>query len=385
MNKIFYGKQNISNLEIQKVCDSLKTDLITRGNFVSKFENSLANFTKSKYSLSVSSGTAALDCALNSINLKPGDNIIIPVINFTALANLLLNYKKINVYFADVNEFTGQVTPVSIENCIKKNKLKKVKAFFTMYLGGSCIDINNFIKLKKKYKCYFIEDACHAFGSKYKLKKTFYNVGCARHSDISLFSFHPVKTITTGEGGAITTNNKTIYQNCKLYRSHGIVRKKKYWKYDVLKKGVNFRMSDINAAIGIVQLQRINSFLEKRRNLAKIYLKEFYQNNYIHIINNTDIQNSSLHLFLVLIDFKRLKITRDKLIQKLNKVGIFPQVHYIPHYEYSLFKKLKKKDYKNAVKYYEKCLTLPLHFNLKKNDIIKISQNLKTLIKKNKR
>lgn len=385
MNKISYGKQNISNLEIQKVRDSLKTDLITRGNFVSMFENSLANFTKSKYSLSVSSGTAALDCALNSINLKSGDNVIIPVINFTALANLLLNYKKVNVYFADVNELTGQVTPVSIENCIKKNNLKKIKAFFTMYLGGSCIDINDFIKLKKKYKCYFIEDACHAFGSKYKLKKNFYNVGCAKHSDISLFSFHPVKTITTGEGGAITTNNKTIYQNCKLYRSHGIVRKKKYWKYDVLKKGVNLRMSDINAAIGIIQLQRINSFLKKRRNLAKIYLKEFYQNNYIHIINNVDIKNSSMHLFLVLIDFKRLKITRDKLIQKLNKVGIFPQIHYIPHYEYSLFKKLKKKDYKNAAKYYEKCLTLPLHFNLKKNDIIRISQNLKTLIKKNKR
>lgn len=385
MNKIFYGKQNISNLEIKKVCDSLKGDLITRGNFISEFENSLANFTNSKYSISVSSGTAALDCAINAIELKSGDNIIIPIINFTALANLLLNYKQINIYFADVDELTGQITPGSIENCIKKNKLKKVKAFFTMYLGGSCIDTSGFVKLKKKYRCYFIEDSCHAFGSKYKLKKTFYNVGCAKHSDISLFSFHPVKTITTGEGGALTTNNKKIYQNCKLYRSHGIVREKKYWKYDVLKNGINLRMSDINAALGIIQLQRINSFLKKRKNLAKIYIQEFSQNNYIHVVNSVDVQNSAIHLFLVLIDFKKLKITRDKLIEKLNKLGVFPQVHYIPHYEYSLFKKLKKKDYKNASRYYEKCLTLPLHFNLKKNDIIRISNNLKTLINNNKR
>lgn len=382
MSKIFYGKQNISSLEVKKVCETLKQDMITRGNSVLEFEKLLSKFTKSKYSVSVSSGTAALDCALNSIELKSGDNVIIPVINFTALANLLFNFKKINFFFADVNELTGQVTPSTIEECIKKNKLKKVKAFFTMYLGGSCDNIEGFIKLKKKYKCFFIEDACHAFGSNYKIRNISYKVGCSKHSDISLFSFHPVKTITTGEGGALTTNIKNIFEKSKLYRSHGIIRKSKYWEYDVLESGVNYRMSDINAAIGVIQLKRINSFLKKRRELAKVYINEFKDNGLISVINSESIQNSALHLFLILIDFKKLLLSRDQLIKKLNKSRIFPQIHYIPHYKYSLFKKLIKSDYTGASMYFERCLTLPLHFNLNKDDIINISFKLKKLINK---
>ena len=189
-----------------------------------KFEKDFCAYTKAKHSISCSSGTAAIHLALEAIGLKKDDNIIIPAVNFIAAANLS---KKIgaNIFLADVDKNSGQMTPDDLLDCIKKNKIKKIKAFFSMYNGGNPNFIKEFYKIKKKYKCFFLEDSCHALGAKYSIKKKL-KVGNCKYSDVATFSFHPVKSITTGEGGMITTSNAQIFKKCQILRNHGIIRKK---------------------------------------------------------------------------------------------------------------------------------------------------------------
>ena len=260
-----YSKQNINALDKKLVVTSLKADLITTGNFVTTFEKKIKNYFNSNHALSCSSGTAALHIAFKSIDLKPGDVVIMPAINFISAFNLCKTIGA-KIYLADVSPETGQMQPDNVIKCIEKNKIKKIKLILTMYLGGYPENVVEFYKIKKIYKCILIEDACHALGSKYKYKNKFYKIGSCKHSDISTFSLHPLKTITSGEGGVVTTNNKKIFQKMLLFRSHGIRRNEnKHWEYDVIENGFNYRICDINCALAISQLNRINSFLTSRK------------------------------------------------------------------------------------------------------------------------
>ena len=207
-----YNKQNINREDIKIVSQSLKEDLITTGKNVEKFELNIKNKIKSKYVVSCSSGTSALHLSLLSLNLNQNDVVLMPAINFISAYNMSKNL-KLNIYLVDVDPISGQMTPDTLKNCIKTFNIKKIKVLFTMFLGGYPENIPEFYQLKKKYNFKIIEDACHAFGSKYYYKKKYYNVGSCKHSDISTFSFHPVKSIATGEGGAISTNDKKIYNN----------------------------------------------------------------------------------------------------------------------------------------------------------------------------
>ena len=192
-----------------------------------------------------------------------------PSINFISSYNLA-KIMQLKVYLVDVDQYTGQVSPKKILECIKINKIKNIKAVITMYNGGYPENIKEFNEIKKKYNFLLIEDACHAFGSEYKYKNEYFKIGSCKHSDISTFSLHAIKSITTGEGGIVTTNNFKIAKNVELYRSHGILRNnKKHWKYDVVKHGYNYRLSDINCALGLSQLKKINLFLNKRKKYFK--------------------------------------------------------------------------------------------------------------------
>ncbi len=281
MRNIPYGKQFIDREDKKLVISSLSNDLITTGPYVKKFEKELSKYFKSKYSYVCSSGTAAIHLAMMSLKLKKNDTILMPAINFIASYNIakIINLK---VYLIDVDEFTGQITPEKVLECIKINKLKKIKALLIMFHGGFPEYSKKLYDIKKEYNFYIIEDACHALGSEYEYKKKLYKVGSCKHSDISTFSMHPLKTITTGEGGIITTNNSKIAKNIKLLRSHGMIKdKKKYWKYDIIEHGLNYRLSDINCALGISQLKKINFFLKKREKIFTKYYKEFnnFNNN----------------------------------------------------------------------------------------------------------
>ena len=231
MKLIPYGRQYISNLDIKSVKDSLKKEKITTGSYVSKFEKKISNYLGVKYATSCSSGTAALHLAFNALELKQNDNVIMPAINFIASYNICSQYKS-KIFLADVDPNTGQMTPETLETCIKRNGLKRIKLVITMYLGGYPENIFKFYKLKKKYNFYLVEDACHALGAEYLHKKRYIKIGSCIHSDLCAFSLHPVKTITSGEGGLILTNNNKIRKKLNLLRSHGIEREKNHWKYN---------------------------------------------------------------------------------------------------------------------------------------------------------
>ena len=385
MKKIKYGSQNIDSKDIAYVKKALNHEIITTGNFVVEFEEKLKKYFNSKYLLSCSSGTSALHLAIESVGIEKNDNIIVPIINFSALTNVLYSQTNANIYFADVDPLTGQVTPDTVINCIIKNKIKKVKAIFVMHLSGSPNNVYQFYKLKKKLNCYLIEDACHALGASYKISDKKYKIGSCKHSDISLFSFHPVKSITTGEGGAFSTNSKNLYLKAKQYRSHGIIRKnKKYWIYDVKKFGLNYRLSDINSALGISQIKKLNKFIKKRRLLASQYDEHLKNINKIKIVNIDNIKFSSWHLLIVLIDFEKLKLNKEKFIKYLNINSIFAQIHYIPFYEFTVYKFLRKKNYPNAERFYKNCLSFPIHTKLAGKDIKFICNCIKNFLKKNR-
>jgi dTDP-4-amino-4,6-dideoxygalactose transaminase len=367
MKIINYGRQYIDSSDLKKVSLALKQKFITSGNYVKKFEKKIKFFLNVNYAASCSSGTSALHLAFMSIDLKKDDIIIMPIINFIASYNMakLLGAK---IYFADVDKCTGQMTPQTILECVKKNKIKKIKAIIVMYLGGYPENILEFYKIKKKFNCYLIEDACHALGAKYLYKKKYQMVGSCKHADISTFSLHPVKTITAGEGGVITTNNKEIYKKIINLRSHFIQRKNKYWKYDIKQLGFNYRLSDINCSLALSQLEKINKFINYRKKLYNFYQKEFLKlKNFVYLPRYNQNNKSSYHLFIILINFKKLKVSKDNFISFLNKKKIYCQFHYIPIYKFSFYKS-KIKNFYGAEKYYNIGVSIPIYYNLKKID-----------------
>ena len=259
MKKIPYGRQYINNDDIELVSSALRKDLITTGDYVKKFEDDVKNKLGSKFALTCSSGTSGLHLAFKAIDLNKNDIIVMPAINFVAAYNMS-KVMGAKIFLADVDRFTGQMTPETLLACIKKNKLKKIKAILVMYMGGYPENVFEFYKIKKKYRSFLIEDACHSLGAKYEHNYRDIYIGSCKHSDIAVFSLHPVKTITTGEGGLITTNNNFFYQRIFELRSHGIIKDKNnyHWKYNIYESGFNYRLSDINCALGISQLKRIN-------------------------------------------------------------------------------------------------------------------------------
>ncbi len=378
MKPIPYGKQFIDKNDKISVLRSLSNDLITTGPYVKKFEHKINKYLKCKYSYVCSSGTAAIHLALLSIDLKKDDIILMPAVNFVASYNMAKTL-QLKVYLVDVDEYTGQITPNKILECIKKNKLKKIKALILMYHGGFPENPKEFYDLKKKYKFFIIEDACHALGSEYNFKGKYFKVGSCVHSDISTFSLHPLKTITSGEGGIITTNNIKIAKNIRLYRNHGILRNKnEYWKYDVLKFGFNYRLSDINCALGLSQLNKINSFVKKRKKIYEKYIQELKNfNSDLIMPKYSKTIKPSFHLFLINIMFSKIKKNKDHFMKYLVKNNIYAQQHYIPIYKFKIYKKISN-HFSGSEKYFKNSVSIPIFFNLNNDDqnkIIKIIKN----------
>lgn len=370
-----YGKQTISKKDIKNVNKALKAKYLTNGPIVERFENEFSKKVKSKFAVSCSNGTAALHLAFLAAGIKEHDIIIVPVVNFVSTINLLTMIKA-KIFCADVDKFTGRMTPETLKNCIKVNKIKKIKAVVVMHNGGSVEYFKEFFKLRKKYDFLLIEDACHALGSHYP--NTNFPVGSCKFSDIATFSFHPVKSITTAEGGMVTTNNYKIFQKLTLLKNHGIYRKKsskkKYeWSYKILFPGLNYRLSDLNSALGISQLKNLKIFISKRQKIAKYYVK-FFQKSELVNCKNFD-KSSAYHLFIV--NFKN--ISRNQIIQKLFKKKIITQVHYIPAYRHPYYRKKIKGRFKNAEIYYNTSLSLPIFPDLKIKQLKKICNSIKKI------
>ncbi len=381
MKIIPYGRQYVNFQDIKFVCKSLTQDLITTGDYVKKFEIDVKNKLGSKFALTCSSGTSGLHLAFKAIDLKRNDILVMPAINFVA-AYSMSKIMGAKIFLADVDKFSGQMTPETLQACIKKNKLKKIKAIITMYMGGYPENVLEFYKIKKKNRCFLIEDACHALGAKYKYNSRDIYIGSCKHSDIAVFSLHPVKTITTGEGGLITTNSKFFYNRIKLLRSHGIERDKiKHWQYDIKQLGFNYRLSDVNCALGISQLKKIHTFIKYRKKIYNTYKKEFQKySSIIKVVDFYKLNNPSYHLILVSIDFANTRSNKDKLLRFLKDNNVFAQCHYIPIFDLSVYRP-KKIYFKSAIYFYKSTISLPIYYKIKKKNIKKIASLIINFLK----
>ena len=370
----FYNRHNISKTDIDYVKKSLKSNNITKGEFLNKFEKQLCKTFKSKYSLVTSNATSSFYIISKVLKWGKNSNILVSPLTFVAGANSVISAGSKPI-FVDVQDKDQNLDPILVENTIKefKKKKKKIDAIIVTDYGGVPADWKKFYKIKKKYKIILINDNCHAMGSKY-----FNDIGyAARYADIVIQSYHPVKNVTSGEGGSILTNNKKIYQESKILREHGFVSNNvhNYWEREVLRPGFNARLSELNCALGFSQLKRLKKIVNQRRKLAKLYDNYFSNHRYIKI-NKPDLEIfSSYHLYCIRIDFKNLKINKSKFHKVLkDKYKIMLQVHYIPTYKFKVFQnRLYKKNLKNRFekteKYYNETFSIPLHLNLSKKNI----------------
>ncbi len=380
MKIIPYGKQHINKIDIDSVSKTLKHEKITTGRIVDLFENKLQKYLGCKYSVSCNSGTSALFMAFQAIDLKKNDIVIMPSINFVSSYNIVKMFGA-KVFLSDVDEFTGQMTPENIVDCFKRFKLKKVKAILLMFNGGYPQNAEKFKKFKKKFTSYIIEDACHAFGATYKFKGKFYKIGSCKHSDISTFSFHPLKTITTGEGGLVTTNNKNISDKLKIIRSIGIKRSKNHWDYNVIFKSLNFRLTDFQCALGISQLNKVKKFINKRKEIFNFYNKSFSKLDFLEIPKFDNDYKSSYHLYILFIKNFTLK-KKEKFIKYMKKKGIILQYHYIPVNKFKIFMN-EDKYISNKTPRYQNCaISLPIYYDLKKKNQVYIVNCIKKYFKR---
>ena len=377
MKAIKYNKQYIDENDKKNVLNALAEEKITTGKQIIKFENNLRKYLGSKFVSCVNSGTSAIYIAIKSLNLKKNDIVIMPSINFIASYNCAINL-GLKIYLSDVDPKTGQSRPKDVEDTIKRNKLKKVDLVISMYLGGQPDNVVEYYKLKKKYKFLLMEDACHALGGSYEFNNKKYKVGCSNHCDISTFSLHPLKTITSGEGGVISTNSKLIYKKINLLKSHGILRKKKYWNYEVIMNGYNYRMSDILASLGKSQLKKLKLFTNFRNKIFNSYKKILmkYDISFQKVDKN---DYSSFHLVIIL--FKNKSI-RDKVFTGMRQNKFFLNLHYIPIYRHPYYqnKKFSISNFPNAEYYYERALSIPVYYGLENKDLLKFEKVLKKIL-----
>lgn len=368
MNKFIpYGRQFIDDNDIKAVVEVLKSDFITQGRKVPEFEEKLASYCGAKYTVVFNSGTSALHGAYFALGLSKGDEFITTPITFIATANAGL-YLGAKPVFIDIEPDTGNIDVNKIEEKITE----KTKLISLVHYAGHPVDLEKVKQIADKHGLKVVEDACHALGAKYKGEK----IGSCKYSDATIFSFHPVKHITTGEGGAVLTNDKEVYEKLLMFRNHGITKdKNKFlnkphgdWYYEMQFLGYNYRMTDIQAALGISQLKKLDKFVEKRREIAKIYNKAFKDNLYFDIPVEKEYAFHTYHLYPIRLKDKSKK---KELFDKLRQNGIGVQVHYIPIYLQPYYQKLgyKKEICPIAEDFYEREISLPIYPKMDNSEI----------------
>ena len=380
-----YAKQIITQKDISLINKVLKSDIITQGEQKIKFEKKLSKICKSKYAVSFNSATSALHMSCLALGVGKGDWVWTSTNSFVASANCAL-YCNAKIDLIDIN-FTDFNLDIDIleKKLAKAKKLNKLpKVVIPVHLGGLPPNLEKLNYLKKKYKFKIIEDASHSIGAKFKNSI----VGSCKYSDITVFSFHPVKIITTAEGGAALTNSKIIRDKLSELGFHGITRdktkfhykKKGYWYYEQQALGYNYKINEIQTALGYSQLDNLKKWVSRRNYIAKKYLHEF-RNLPFYVQQVGKNIRSSYHLFVIVLKKNKFNIKRDDILNKLKKNNIFANLHYIPIHKQPFYKKFsfKSKDFKNANYYFENSISLPMYAGLKdieQNKVIKIIKNI---------
>lgn len=374
-----YGKQFIDEEDIESVVKTLKSDFLTTGPKVEEFESSICEKIGSKYAVAVANGTAALHIACMSAGIEEGDEVITSPITFAASSNAIL-YCKGKPVFSDINSKTLNMDIDDIE----KNITKKTKAIIPVHLTGEPCEMDRIQEIAQKHGLIVIEDAAHALGAEYKGKK----IGSI--SDMTEFSLHPVKNITTGEGGVVTTNSKEIYEKLKLFRGHGITRDKGImsnnpgnWYYEQIELGYNYRITDIQCALGLSQLKKINVFMERRQAIVNLYNEELSKIESLELKESIKDVKSGNHLYIVKLKLEELKVDRNRIYEALIRENIGANLHYIPVYLHPYYQKLgyQKGLCKKAEEAYEQILTLPLFPAMEDNDAYDVINSLDKILK----
>lgn len=379
MKTYTYSKQKIITSDIRRVLSTLKKDLLSRGPNVTKFEDKLCSLTKSKFAIAVNSGTSALIAAVQSLSLKKNSSIIVPNITFIASASaaLLSGY---NVILADVCKNTGLLKINELKKVINS---KNISCLINVHLNGNIENLKEIYLICKKKNIKIIDDACHALGTTFTLNNKKYSIGDNSFCDITTLSFHPTKLITTGEGGAILTNNKKIHDKIRLIVNHGYKKTKlkegkyshNYYKID--NPGYNFRMSDLNCTLGLSQLSRIKKKIEHRKKIANFYNKIFKDNQFIKVLEIKKNVNCAYHLYPIFIIHS--KINKFQLMYNLKKKKIITQIHYLPLNKQPLF---KSNSFPNSEIYYKRVLSIPIHEGIQIKDANNIANIILNEIKK---
>ena len=359
---ISYGRQYITDEDIQAVVEALKSDYLTQGPKINKFESVFAQFCNSKYACVVSNGTAALHLCAMALGIKPGDKIITTPNTFVASANGF-RYQGAEITFCDIHPQTFLMDLDKLETILKTSPKGTYKAVVPVDFAGYPIDGERMRQLADQYGFAIVEDACHAPGATFTDSKGIINrVGNSSYADLTVFSFHPVKHIATGEGGAVTTNNRELYEKVCLYRTHGITRDSEKltrhdggWYYEMQELGYNYRITDFQAALGISQLKRLNWSIQRRQEIAERYNKAFMGTCIKTPVVASNVSHA-YHLYIIQLE------QRKGLYDFLRENEIFAQVLYVPVHTMPYYRKFgwKKGDMPVAEDYYEHCLALPM-------------------------
>ncbi|MCS5696665.1 UDP-4-amino-4,6-dideoxy-N-acetyl-beta-L-altrosamine transaminase [Desulfofundulus thermocisternus] len=368
-----YARHWLEEDDIEAVTRVLRGDWLTTGPVLAEFEKQFAARVGARYAVAFSSGTAALHAACFAAGVGRGDEVITSPITFVASANCAL-YLGAKPVFADIDPRTYNIDPAEIE----KKITPQTKAIIPVHFTGQPCDLDAIHALAEKHNLVVIEDACHALGAEYKGQP----VGCL--SDMTVFSFHPVKHITTGEGGMVTTGSDELYHWLLLFRNHGITRDREFmvedhgpWYYEMLDVGFNYRLTDIQAALGLSQLRKLDRFVERRREIARTYNEAFAELPGVEIPYQAPYGRSSWHLYVLALRLELLKYDRRQVFEALRAENIGVNVHYLPAYRHPYYRWLGDPDSCSlsgfyclrAEEFYERAITLPLFPAMSDNDV----------------
>jgi dTDP-4-amino-4,6-dideoxygalactose transaminase len=385
MKSIPYSKQWILKQDINNVTNVLKSPFLTKGSETINFEKNIRLVTKARYCLSTINASSSLLLLCKALNISKNDIVWTTAVTYVASINCALHCGA-QIDLVDIDPATNNISTSDLEKKLKIAKIKKKlpSLIILVHLGGLPCDLINIHKLSKKYNFKIIEDASHALGSNYYKNP----IGNCKYSDATVFSFHPVKTITSAEGGAITTNSEKLYKKLVLLRENGQL--KKFSKsdpnfYDIVDLGYNFRINEINSKLGQSQIKNLKFFIKKKKNITNFYYKNF--NKYKKYISfqplNKNVINS-FHLFIIKINFFFLKINKNNFILNLRKKNVFVNTHYIPLYKFSFLKKfLNIKKLKNSEDYYNTAISIPIYPSMSKKEMIYVVKSIIGLIKNN--
>ena len=378
-NPLSYGRQYIDEEDIQAVADTLRSDYLTCGPRITQLEEKLCEVTGAKYCVAVSNGTAALHIAAIAAGIKEGDEVITTPITFAASANCAL-YCGARPVFADINPDTYNIDPASIRKCITD----KTKAVVAVDFTGQAVELDEIRAICKEHNLVLIEDAAHSIGTRYNGQP----IGSI--ADMTTFSFHPVKTVTAGEGGAVTTNDPVLYQKLLLAHTHGITRDRSQmvhptddpWYNEQVNLGYNYRMTEFQAALLMSQLKKLEAFSKRRKEIVKMYDEAFSKIPEVKVQKEIPESDTTRHLYILQLDDRMLSCTRREFFDALHAENIYSQVHYLPVYWHSHYENLgyPKGICPNAEHYYRQSMSLPLYYSLTDEDVKDVIHAVEKLV-----